>query len=121
MPESLIPPEYIDAETYVRHIVMKGVTERYKENLHEACMRAEYELDLIFKHGYQDYFLIANERNKYADGGGLVAGAGINSIVSYALGLSGIDPIKYKLSFETFLNDKEAITAFIDNKADALR
>ncbi|MCR5606394.1 MAG: DNA polymerase III subunit alpha [Treponema sp.] len=95
-------------DDYVRYIVEKGLKKRYKEITPEIRQRAEYELGIIFKMGFSGYFLIVWEfinwakEHKKPIGPGRGSGAG--SLVAYCMTITDIDPFKYKLIFERFLN-----------------
>lgn len=101
-------PGGVDPYDYLRETCYKGLAERYKEITPELTERLDYELGVIKRMGYVDYFLIvwdfirfANE-NKIATGAGRGSAAG--SLVAYTLGITKIDPIRYSLLFERFLN-----------------
>jgi len=95
-------------EELLRSKVLEGANERYKNIDDEVMSRINYELDVINTMGYASYFLIVGDliefakKNKIRTGAGRGSAAG--SIVSYCLGITGIDPIKYGLIFERFLN-----------------
>lgn len=97
-------PEGVDPFEYLKEVCYKGLKERYKDITKDITDRLDYELDVIKTMGYVDYFLIvwdfirfANE-NKIATGAGRGSAAG--SIVSYTLGITKIDPLRYNLLFE---------------------
>ncbi len=95
-------------DDYVRYLVEEGLKKRYKEITPEIRERAEYELGIIFKMGFSGYFLIVwefinwSKKNKIPIGPGRGSGAG--SLVAYAMTITDIDPFRYKLIFERFLN-----------------
>ena len=95
-------------EELLRSKVLEGANERYKNIDDEVMSRINYELNVINTMGYASYFLIVGDliefakKNKIRTGAGRGSAAG--SIVSYCLGITGIDPIKYGLIFERFLN-----------------
>ena len=95
-------------DDYVRYLVEEGLKKRYKEITPEIRERAEYELGIIFSMGFSGYFLIVWEfinwakEHKKPIGPGRGSGAG--SLVAYAMTITDIDPFKYKLIFERFLN-----------------
>ena len=104
---------------YLKSLVEKGIKKLYpKEQQEEAKKRAEYELNIINEMGFTDYFLIVQDfinwakRNDIPVGPGRGSAAG--SIVSYALGITEIDPLKYKLLFERFLNPERVSMPDID-------
>ncbi len=87
----------------------KGLVERYGENPpKEYIDRLDYELDVIYKMGYVDYYLIVHDFIKHAKDMGIPVGpgrgSGAASICAYCIGITGIDPMKYSLLFERFLN-----------------
>ena len=116
LPNYDVPEAYETHYDYIEDLTKKGLIKRYGnienasyENLPEEIKsRAEYELGVIKKMGYVDYFLIVWDYINYAKthdipvGPGRGSGAG--SIVAYAIGITDIDPIKYNLLFERFLN-----------------
>ncbi len=109
LPNYDVPEEFETHEDYFRKLTWDGIHERYGENpSKEIIDRAEYELGIISKMGYVDYYLIVWDFIHYAKthdipvGPGRGSGAG--SIVAYAIGITDIDPMKYALLFERFLN-----------------
>ncbi len=92
---------------YLKEICLKGLSERYK-NPGEHIKRLEYELGIINKMGFVDYFLIVWDFIDYAKKNGIYVGPGrgsaAGSLVSYCLNITSVDPIKYSLIFERFLN-----------------
>ncbi|MBO4404929.1 MAG: DNA polymerase III subunit alpha [Treponema sp.] len=105
-------------DDYVRYLVEKGLRMRYKEITPEIRARAEYELGIIFKMGFSGYFLIVwefinwskstydnvNNRPKPYIPIGPGRGSGAGSLVAYCLTITDIDPFRFKLIFERFLN-----------------
>ncbi len=105
-------------DDYMRHLVEKGLRMRYKEITPEIRERAEYELGIILKMGFSGYFLIVwefinwskstydnvNNRPKPYMPIGPGRGSGAGSLVAYCLTITDIDPFRYKLIFERFLN-----------------
>ena len=95
-------------DDYVRHIVEKGLRMRYKEITPEIRQRAEYELGIIFKMGFSGYFLIVWEFINWSKEHGIPIGpgrgSGAGSLVAYCMTITDIDPFRYKLIFERFLN-----------------
>lgn len=93
---------------YLRKLTYEGLKERYGEITDEIKERAEYELGVISKTGYVDYFLIVWDFLHYAKTKGIPVGAGrgsgVSSIVAYSIGITNVDPLKYNLLFERFLN-----------------
>ena len=109
LPNYDVPEEFKTHEDYFRHLTWEGIKERYGENYSDVVKeRAEYELSVIVKMGYVDYYLIVWDYIHYAKSVGIPVGpgrgSGAGSIVAYAIGITDIDPIKYNLLFERFLN-----------------
>ena len=103
-----IPPEFKSQDDYVRHLVYTGLEKRYKEVTDEIKQRAEYELGIIFSMGFSGYFLIVWDFINWAKNNdvpiGPGRGSGAGSLVAYAMTITDIDPFRYKLIFERFLN-----------------
>ncbi len=98
-----------DNTLYFREQVIKGLKNRYGKSLGKLhTERAEYETEIIEKMGYVDYFLIVADFIAFARSRGIPVGpgrgSGVGSICAYALGITSIDPIRYNLLFERFLN-----------------
>ena len=97
-----------DNEKFLREMCRKGLEKRYKNPSQEACERLEYELDIITKMGYTDYYLIVWDFINYAKTHGIPVGcgrgSGAGSLCAYCIGITGIDPLRYNLLFERFLN-----------------
>ncbi len=95
-------------EELLKSKVIEGAKERYKNIDDEVMSRINYELDVINTMGFASYFLIVGDLIEFAKKNNIRTGAGrgsaAGSIVSYCLGITGIDPIKYGLIFERFLN-----------------
>jgi DNA polymerase-3 subunit alpha len=108
MPEFVIPEPFTDANEYLRHITYEGAKERYGEVHENISERLDFELETIKKMGFPDYFLIvwdflkAAREMKVSVGPGRGSAAG--SAVAYSLKITDIDPLKYDLLFERFLN-----------------
>jgi DNA polymerase-3 subunit alpha len=98
----------LTAEEYLKNLVYEGAKNVYKELSEEITERIEYELDVINSMGFASYFLIVGDLISYAKENKIRTGAGrgsaAGSIVSYCLGITGIEPLKYGLLFERFLN-----------------
>ena len=102
-------PDGKDHIEYFREECYKGLHRRYGENPSQSLIdRLEYELSVIIKMGYVDYYLIVNDYVSYAKKNGIPVGmgrgSGAGSLAAYCIGITGIDPIKYNLLFERFLN-----------------
>ena len=109
LPNYDVPPEYPTHYDFLKELCDKGLKKRYGENLSEEIQkRAEYELNIIKKMGYVDYYLIVWDFIHYAKTHGIPVGpgrgSGAGSILAYAIEITDIDPIKYGLLFERFLN-----------------
>ncbi len=97
----------------------KGLSKRFNNNIKEEYInRLNYELDVINKMGFVDYFLIVYDYVKYAKQNNIYVGPGrgsaAGSLVSYSIGITNIDPIKYNLLFERFLNPERITMPDID-------
>ncbi len=111
--------EGIDHYEYMKDLCYKGLKERYSEINQSLKDRLEYELGIIKKMGYVDYFLIVWDFIRFARQNGIMTGpgrgSGAGSIVAYTLGITKIDPIKYNLIFERFLNPERVSMPDIDS------
>lgn len=104
---------------FLRKIVYKGLSQRYPSGLSEELLkRVEYELDVILKMGYEEYFIVVWDFISYAKGKNIPIGPGrgsaAGSLVAYALKITDLDPIKYNLIFERFLNPERISMPDID-------
>ncbi len=101
------PPKSVTSQQYLIHLCEAGISEKYQNNA-VARERLQYELKTIFDMGYEDYFLIVWDFVAYAKKNGIIVGpcrgSGGGSIVAYCLGIIDVDPLKYNLIFERFLN-----------------
>ena len=111
-------PEPLTAFDYLNKLCREGMQNRYEEISEGLMQRMEYELETIRSMGFVDYFLIVWDFIKYAKDHGIMIGPGrgsaAGSIVSYALDITDIDPIKYNLLFERFLNPERVSMPDID-------
>lgn len=111
-------PEGYDSWQYLNKLCFEGLEKRYDPVTQELKERLEYELSVIQSMGYVDYFLIVWDFIKYARDHDIIVGPGrgsaAGSIVSYCLGITSIDPIKYQLLFERFLNPERVSMPDID-------
>lgn len=101
------PPEGYSPEGYLTELCYKGAEQRYGEVTEEIKQRIERELEVIEGKGFSSYFLINWEFCKWAHENSIPVGArgsGVGTIVGYCLGLCNIDPIKYDLLFERFMD-----------------
>ena len=117
LPRFDVPAPYTSWE-YLNKLCYDGLQERYTENLEELKKRLEYELGVIQKMGYVDYFLIVWDFIRFARDHDIMVGPGrgsaAGSLVSYTLGITKLDPIKYDLLFERFLNPERVSMPDID-------
>ncbi len=101
-------PEGETPDSFLRKLCYEGLKKRYQHISLEVTKRLDYELEVIKQKGFSSYFLIVYDFIKYAKENkipiGPGRGSGAGSIVSYCLGITDIDPIKYGLLFERFLN-----------------
>ncbi len=111
-------PDGMTSWEYLNKLCYEGLEQRYGEGAQENRERLKYELDTIQNMGYVDYFLIVWDFIKYAKDHGIAVGPGrgsaAGSIVSYCLGITDIDPLRYQLLFERFLNPERVSMPDID-------
>ncbi|MDE5965819.1 MAG: DNA polymerase III subunit alpha [Lachnospiraceae bacterium] len=111
-------PEGYDAYAYLKHLCMEGIGKRYADVTDALLERLNYELETIKNMGYVDYFLIVWDFIHYAKENGIAVGPGrgsaAGSIVAYCLEITDIDPIRYQLLFERFLNPERVSMPDID-------
>lgn len=111
-------PEDFDSWTYLNHLCREGFKTRYPKDDGTLSRRLDYELDVIRTMGYVDYFLIVWDFINYARSKDIMVGPGrgsaAGSIVSYTLGITNIDPVRYNLLFERFLNPERVSMPDID-------
>ncbi len=112
-------PEGFNESSFLRHLCEEGLKEKFGKNISkEHRERLEYELGVIEKCGFPSYFLIVQDFVNWAKDQGIVVGPGrgsaAGSFASYLLGITNIDPIKYDLLFERFLNPERVSMPDID-------
>ena len=111
-------PEGETSDTLLRKLVEEGFSKRYAADDPVARERLEYEIGVITQMGYVDYFLIVWDFVKFAKDAGIMVGpgrgSGAASIVAYCLNITQLDPIKYNLTFERFLNPERVSMPDID-------
>ena len=111
-------PDGMTSWEYLNKLCWEGLEKHYGEPSRELKERLRYELDTIRNMGYVDYFLIVWDFIKYAKDHGIAVGPGrgsaAGSIVSYCLEITNIDPIRYQLLFERFLNPERVTMPDID-------
>ena len=117
LPRFDVPAGYTAWE-YLNKLCFEGLDKRYTDNKEELRNRLNYELGVIKDMGYVDYFLIVWDFIRYAREQGIMVGPGrgsaAGSLVSYTLGITKLDPIKYDLLFERFLNPERVSMPDID-------
>lgn len=121
--ESKLPtfplPDKVDKYEYLKELCYKGLKEKYDIIDEKLKNRLEYELNVINQMGYVDYFLIVWDFIRFAKEKDIMTGpgrgSGAGSIVAYTLGITKIDPIKYGLIFERFLNPERISMPDIDS------
>jgi len=108
LPDYEIPSRYSTPDEYMTALTMEGLQDRYEIITDQIKERAEYELNIIISMGFTGYFLIVWDFIHFARENGIPVGpgrgSGAGSIVAYSLKITDIDPLKYKLLFERFLN-----------------
>ncbi|WP_207427719.1 DNA polymerase III subunit alpha [Pedobacter sp. SYSU D00535] len=129
LPNFPIPPEFkihpddvLNQWEYLRHLTMTGARERYKEITPDVQERLDFELNTIKIMGFAGYFLIVSDFIKAGRDLGVFVGPGrgsaAGSAVAYCIGITNIDPIKYNLLFERFLNPDRKSMPDIDTDFD---
>lgn len=117
LPKFDVPAPYTSWE-YLNKLCFEGLEQLYKERAKELKPRLDYELSVIKEMGYVDYFLIVWDFIRYAREHDIMVGPGrgsaAGSIVSYTLGITQLDPIRYNLLFERFLNPERVSMPDID-------
>ena len=118
LPRFDIPPEFRTEDEYLRHLTYAGAARRYGMLTDEVRARIDFELDTIQKTGYPGYFLIVQDLTSKARELGVSVGPGrgsaAGSAVAYCIGITNVDPIKYNLLFERFLNPDRVSLPDID-------
>ena len=108
MPDFPLPEGFSDNDDYLKHLTYQGAEKRYKDLTDELKERIDFELETIKNMGFPGYFLIVQDFINAAKSMGVAVGPGrgsaAGSAVAYCLGITDIDPIKYNLLFERFLN-----------------
>ena len=118
LPEFKLPEGWSDGDTYFEHLCRAGFSHRYPQGSQDYIDRLEMEMSMIRKMGFVDYFLIVSDFIGYAKSKGIPVGPGrgsaAGSMVSYCLGITDVEPIKYALYFERFLNPERISMPDID-------
>ncbi len=117
-----VPPNFKSQDDYLEHLTWSGAKERYKILTTESEERLQFELSIIRKMGFAGYFLIVSDFIKAGRDMGVFIGPGrgsaAGSAVAYCIGITNIDPIKYNLLFERFLNPERKSMPDIDTDFD---
>lgn len=118
LPAFTLPSGKVSAFEYLRELCLKGLHRLYPANETACLERLEYELGVIQTMGYTDYFLIVWDFIRYARENGIMVGPGrgsaAGSLVAYCLNITAVDPMKYGLIFERFLNPERVTMPDID-------
>ena len=120
LPNFPLPPDedFTDPDEYLKTLCSNGIKEKYGDLTPDLNKRVNHELSVIKKMGFSGYFLITQDFVKYAHDNNIPVGPGrgsaAGSIVSYALGITDIDPMKHNLIFERFLNEDRISMPDID-------
>jgi len=108
LPKFVLPKTASDPSEYLKELCLKGLKERYETITEEMTQRLDYELSTITSMGFVDYFLVVWDFIKFAQDNGIMVGPGRGSgagcLAAYCLKITNIDPLKYNLIFERFLN-----------------
>ena len=112
-------PENHSADSYLEKLCWEGLKKRYGQHISESIKkRLEYELEVIKKTGFASYFLIVQDITNWSKNQGIIVGPGrgssAGSLIAYAIGITNIDPIKYDLLFERFINPDRVSPPDID-------
>lgn len=117
IPRFPVPPEW-SPETFLRNLSFRKLAERYPRATEEVKARLEAELAVVSKRGLADYFLIVQDIVAFARENEIPVGPGrgsaAGSLLAYVLRITDIDPIRYRLCFERFLNPERAVLPDID-------
>jgi len=114
-----------DPDHYLERLCRERLPQRYPQPTAEAHERMRYELGVIARMGYSSYFLIVNDFIDFARGAGIAVGPGrgsaAGSLVAYVLGITDVDPLRYHLLFERFLNPERVTMPDMDIDFDYRR
>ena len=118
LPHFQLPEGYTDGDAYFEKLCMDGFARRYPDKPQEYLKQLRYEMAMIRKMGFVDYFLIVSDFIAFAKGNGIPVGPGrgsaAGSMVSYCLNITDVEPMKYSLYFERFLNPERVSMPDID-------
>jgi len=122
LPHYSIPTNFLTQDQYIRHLTFEGAKKRYVDITQEVQERLDFELGIIEKMGFAGYFLIVQDFINHGKEIGVYVGPGrgsaAGSAVAYCIGITNIDPIKYSLLFERFLNPDRKSMPDIDTDFD---
>lgn len=122
LPHYKIPAGFVDQDEYLKHLTFEGARKRYKELTPEIEERLNFELFTVKSMGFAGYFLIVQDFINHGKDIGVFVGPGrgsaAGSAVAYCIGITNIDPIKYNLLFERFLNPDRKSMPDIDTDFD---
>jgi DNA polymerase III alpha subunit (gram-positive type) len=108
LPVFQVPDGFKDTAEYLRYLANEGLKNRYGTITPQLQQRLDYELDIIIKMDFQGYFLIVMDYIRWAKNHGIPVGpgrgSGAGSLVAYSINITDVDPMKYNLLFERFLN-----------------
>ena len=117
-PEFTIPHEFKDKAEYLTYLANEGLKKRYPVISKEIQQRLDYELGIIIHSGYADYFLVVWDYVRWAKTHDILVGPGrgssAGSLLAYSLAITDVDPIKYDLLFEGFINPERVSLPDID-------
>ena len=118
-------PDGLSRDEHLRDLTLAGIKDRYAEVTPEVAQRVDYELGVISEMGFAGYFLVVQDFVNWAKRNGIRVGPGrgsaAGSIVSYAIGITELDPLRYDLMFERFLNPERVAMPDIDIDFDDRR
>jgi len=118
LPQFPIPPEFADADAFLAHLAREGLRTRYNAPDEALNKRLDYELEVMKNMGVAGYMLIVQDFINAAKAKGIPVGPGrgsaVGSLVCYAIGITDVDPVKYSLLFERFLNPERVSMPDID-------
>lgn len=108
LPDFKVPSDFASPADYLRHVSNQGMLKRYPAITEALQVRLDYELDIIIRMKFEGYFLIVMDYIQWAKDHDIPVGpgrgSGAGSLVAYSVGITDVDPIKYNLLFERFLN-----------------
>jgi DNA polymerase-3 subunit alpha len=117
IPKYTIPSEFRTQDEYLYHLCLEGIKERYGASSESLQRKLDYEFEVIRSKGFVSYFLIVWDYVNYARRNGMrcvARGSAAGSLVAYVLGITNVDPLRYELLFERFLNPERMSMPDID-------